>query len=307
MKQLARNAALTGITIAVTFLSLRGAVAIYKQLNPAQATAQDQATQQQCQPSVSSKAQRLQRAQKLIAGMGKDGIVSEVFSAADGTTGVVIKSGTGAFIGWMVEGIDTIFVGAKFDSHGNNVTQSEMIARQLAQPSTTPPGQTTGTPAKETSAGINNARLLTSINQSAGFIEGTSGPIITAYIDPNCSFCTQLWRNLRAPITSGQVRVRWAPVAIIAPDSRAKATTLLQAANPIDLLAEHGQTGKPIPSASESPTANWNIDANNAMLKLLSGNQSPATPTLVVKTAAGDPVITRGLPPNLNELLAQAR
>ena len=220
---------------------------------------------------------------------------------------MAIKSGEGAFIGWMLEGVDALFVGAKFDREGNNRTQVEMLARQFAQPSATSPVSGSPGASQQAQVGQSTARLLASINQSAGFIEGSAGPIITAYIDTNCTFCTQLWRNLRAPITAGQIRVRWAPVAIIAPDSRTRATTLLQSSRPLDVLAEHGQSGRPIAASPETPGTNQALDANNAMLKLLSANQSPATPTLVVNTASGEPVIVRGLPPNLAELLAQAR
>ncbi len=307
MKHILKPIALTGVAVAIAFLSLRGGVAIYKQLttNPAAVSESSQATSSPI--IITSKAERMARAKALLAGMGKDGIVSEVFSATDGSTGVVIRSGEGAFIGWMLEGVDALFVGAKFDREGNNRTQMEMLARQFAQPSAVSP--VSGSPGanQQAQVGQSTSRLLASINQSAGFIEGSAGPIITAYIDTNCTFCTQLWRNLRAPITAGQIRVRWAPVAIIAPDSRTRATTLLQSSRPLDVLAEHGQSGRPIPASPENQGVNQALDANNAMLKLLSANQSPATPTLVVNTASGEPVIVRGLPPNLSELLAQAR
>lgn len=305
MKNILKPLAMTGVAVAIAFLSLRGGVAIYKQLTASPVSESSQAAPGRV--IITSKADRLARAKALLAGMGKDGIVSEVFSATDGSTGVVIKSGEGAFIGWMLEGVDALFVGAKFDSQGNNRTQMEMLARQLAKPSATSPVSGPPSANQQAQIGQSTSRLLSSINQSAGFIEGSAGPIITAYIDTNCTFCTQLWRNLRAPITSGQVRVRWAPVAIIAPDSRTRATTLLQSSRPLDVLAEHGQSGRPIAASSETQGINQAIDANNAMLKLLSANQSPATPTLVVNTASGEPVIVRGLPPNLTELLAQAR
>ena len=82
---------------------------------------------------------------------------------------------------------------------------------------------------------------------------------------------------------------------------------MLQSPHPHDVLADHGQSRSPIPSSPENQGVNQALDANNAMLRLLSANQSPATPTLVVNTASGEPVITLGLPPNLAELLAQAR
>ena len=96
-------------------------------------------------------------------------------------------------------------------------------------------------------------------------------------------------------------------VAIIAPGSRTQATTLLQSPRPLDVLTGDGQSGRPIPASPENAGINQALDANNAMLRLLSANQSPATPKLAVNTSRGEPVIVPGLPPNLAELLAQAR
>ena len=313
----------TAIALAVAstaILSLRGAVAFYKQYGPGAAENLSQIAQPS-QPGTGlgagglvTKTQRLQRASSLLAGMGKQGRVSEVFSAQDGSTGVVIQSGEGAFVGWMVDGVDALFVGAKFDPRGNNLTQEEMLARKLATPSETPPIRVgtappagvgaPGTTGQGQTLGRNvEQALVQAVDQSPGFIEGTSGPIWTAYIDGNCAFCNQLWRTLRGPIGAGQIRVRWAPVAVLGGDSAAKAATLLQSQRPLDVLAGHGLRGTPIPTNSISASAQSQIDTNNAMLRALSGRQSVATPTVVVPRGTGAPEIVRGMPQNLDALL----
>lgn len=292
----------------VGVLALRGATAFYVQYWGGAQPAPAATAPTPPRAAIPSKAQRLERASQLVGGMGKQGQVSDVFSAADGTTGVIIRSGEGAFVGWMVDGVDALFVGAKFDAAGQNLTQQEMLARRLATPSAAPPAAATQTSAAPAPArSVLDARgLLQAVSQSPGFVEGASGPIVTAYVDANCTFCTQLWRNLRAPIAAGRIRVRWAPVAVLGETSSGKAATLLQAPNALDLMANHGISGAAIAASPVSAAAQLQIDANNAMLRTLSGGQAPATPTLVVPRASGEPMIVRGLPPDVAEVLRQA-
>lgn len=299
-----------GAAIAATgLLSLRGATAFYKQYtsNPGQAQSQGDAQGPQGEPKTEqTKAQRLARASQIVAGMGKQGQVTDVFSAPDGTTGVIIKSGEGQFIGWMVPGIEAVWVGAKFDAKGRNLTQEEMIARGYAQPLETPPQAVAARNANEISNSTvekPGAGLLRAVNQSPGFVEGASGPLWTAYIDGNCIYCTQLWRNLRGPISSGQIRVRWAPVAVIAPSSAGQAATLLQTDRPLEILTQHATTGAPIPASQVQTRTQNKIDTNNAMLRALNANKAPATPTLVVPGGQDAPIVITGIPPDVDALI----
>lgn len=302
-----RDALRISAIAAVAVLALRGATAFYTQFNPQQ-TATDKG--EAAQPSLISKAQRQQRATQLVSGMGKAGKVKDTFSAPDGSTGIVIESAEGSFIGWMVDGVDAVWVGAKFDPQGRNQTQQEMIARGYAQPSTTPinaaaaPFATPGQGSAATTSPMTGQGLLKAAMQSPGFTEGTAGPVWTVYIDGNCGFCTQLWRNLRNPIAAGQLRVRWAPVAVIAPTSAGQAAALLQSDQPVALLTQHGTSGAHIPPATITPAAQQQIDANNAMLRALNAGKAAATPTIVLPGADGARVIT-GLPPDLNALIQQ--
>lgn len=300
-----KSAGVAGAVAVVGLLSVRGATAFYMQF-----TASPQPVAACASASVAgshgmpSKSERLARAASLVGGMGKQGQVREVFSASDGSTGVIIQSGEGAFVGWMVDGIDALFVGAKFDAHGQNATQAEMLARKLAVPSTAPPAAL----AQPNAAvpGPDPHKLMQAVGQSAGFIEGTGGPVWTAYVDGNCTFCTQLWRSLRAPIASGRIRVRWAPVAVLGEGSAGKAATVLLSGRPQDVLASHGLTGAAIPASTVTAPIQLQIEANNAMLRALSGAKAPATPTLVLPRGAGEPLIVRGLPPDVGALLREA-
>lgn len=295
-----------GAYAVVAVLAIRGATAFYTQFSKVEAE-QPSAPTATAPDVPASKAQRQQRAAQLVGGMGRSGKVKDTFSAPDGTTGVIIEAPEGTFIGWMVDGVDSVWVGAKFDAQGRNQTQQEMIARGFAQPSNEPAGGQTqlASPAPENGAApINSAGLLKAVTQSPGFVEGTGGPLWTVYIDGNCVYCTQLWRNLRNPIAAGQLRVRWAPVAVIAPTSAGQAAALLQSDQPVALLTQHGTTGARIPGTAVSPTSQQQIDANNAMLRALNAGKAAATPTIVLPSPDGARVIT-GLPPDINALIQQ--
>ncbi|MDT8992886.1 hypothetical protein RQP54_18575 [Curvibacter sp. APW13] len=291
--------------VLVGMLVFRCSIATYTLVNPKE-TAEAPAKAEQ-PPVVVSKAQRQQRAAKLLSGMGRAGKVKDIFSAPDGSTGVIIEAPEGTFIGWMVDGVDALWVGAKFDPQGRNQTQQEMIARGYAQPSNTPANAPTSSASGQGATNatpITGQGLLKAAMQSPGFTEGTAGPVWTIYIDGNCGFCTQLWRNLRNPIAAGQLRVRWAPVAVIAPTSAGQAAALLQSDQPINLLTQHGTSGSHIPGVTILPATQQQIDANNAMLRALNAGKPAATPTIVLPAADGPRVIT-GLPPDLNALIQQ--
>lgn len=298
--RIATALAIGACSIVVLILATRGSVAFYKQYTTPQSTKAD-ATTSSTVP-LDTKAQRLQRANQLVTGMGKQSTVTDTFIAADGTTGVIVKGPEGSFVGWMVDGVPALWVGAKFNAQGRNITQEEMIARGFATPVDKLP--TEAAPTAPTGAGQSAAQgLMQAVNQSAGFMEGTSGPTWTVYIDANCPFCDQLWRNLRNPIAAGQIRVRWVPVAVISATSSAKAATLLQSSEPISLMTQHSINGSPVAQSNATAQTESKIQANNAMLRALNAGKPPATPTLVIPAKGAAPMIVTGIPPNIEDLV----
>lgn len=288
-------------------LALRGATAFYAQFTGTSTIVTTDAPGQPAS-ATQSKAQRLERASQLLGNMGKTGKVKDTFTATDGSTGVVIESPEGTFVGWMVDGVQALFVGAKFDRQGTNLTQQEMIARGYATPSITPTAHKTDPtpqPSDHSAAPRASDKLLKAAALSPGITEGDAGPLWIVYIDGNCIYCTQLWRNLRNPIASGQLRVRWAPVAVVAPSSTGQAAAVLQSDRPIALLTQHAQ-GAPFPTVTMSESTVQKIEANNSMLRALNAGKVAATPTIVIPSAQGARVIT-GLPPDLQTLIEQGR
>jgi len=144
------------------------------------------------------------------------------------------------------------------------------------------------------------------IETSASFVEGYAGPVVAAFIDLDCGYCSQLWRRVRAPLAAGQLRMRWIPVAVLTPDGAGRAAALLRAADPVAALAAH-ESRAPAPPQPPSVTAiGDNIAANNALLAVLTDKRL-VTPLLVARGANRAPRLMAGLSADLPTFLAEAR
>lgn len=138
---------------------------------------------------------------------------------------------------------------------------------------------------------------------SASFVEGHAGPIVVAFIDLDCDFCSQLWRKVRAPLAAGRMRVRWIPVAVVQPAGAWRAAALLRAADPVAALAAH--ESRPHTAVTASPigsAAGDDIAANNALLAVVTRGR-PATPLLVWRAADLTLRLAPGLPQDLAAVL----
>lgn len=153
----------------------------------------------------------------------------------------------------------------------------------------------------------NVAASWRAVEGSASFVEGHAGPVVAAFIDLDCGYCSQLWRRVRAPLAAGRLRVRWIPVAVLAPDGAQRAAALLQAADPVAALAAHeSRIGASPPPAPHIGALDDAVAANNALLAALMDGR-PATPLLVARGADRVPRLTVGLPADLAAVLDSAR
>jgi thiol:disulfide interchange protein DsbG len=212
--------------------------------------------------------------------------VTEVFRGPAGFTGVVVNAGEGKFIGWMPATRDVLIVGAMFDQNGKNVTQAEMVSRGFAQPAKP---SDAGPPPKDA--------IQAAVEKTSSFTEGTSGPLVTAFVDFNCGYCREFFQRSRAYIGQGTMRVRWVPVAILSDSSLPKAAAVLGNSDPSSAMAM-AEDGTLTPVTSVSASLKEKIGANTAVLNLLA-NGNPGTPTLVMRRADGTFNISPGLPQNL--------
>jgi thiol:disulfide interchange protein DsbG len=242
-----------------------------------------------------TKAEQRARAENLVRSLTAGARVVDVFNSPTGLTGIVLDGGQGRFIAWLPDAHDVLIVGAVFDRDGANVTLAETIARGLAAAAPEAPDQNSG-PAPQV------AVAWRALERAAGFEEGSAGPRVIAFTDPQCGYCAELWRRLRAPLASGRLRVRWVPVGVVAPDSAARAAALLRDPRPASRLGAHERGPPPAADAAAAEA----IAANNALLELVTRGRI-ATPVLAVRDERGAPQFVVGLPPDLDAWLQRAR
>ena len=127
------------LAIVIGFLSVRGAIGIWQQLQsapPAAAPTQPLSSA----PPLLTKEQRRQRAEGLVNRIGEGAKVLEVFLSPTGLTGVVLDTGNGGrVVAWMPDTHEALFIGAAFDRTGLNISQQEMVGRGFAKPDSVPP------------------------------------------------------------------------------------------------------------------------------------------------------------------------
>lgn len=67
--------------------------------------------------------------------------------------------------------------------------------------------------------------------------EGSRGPVVYLFMDPNCPYCHQLFSWLQNPVSAGQMRLRVILVGYLIPgNSDAKAASILAAKDPLRAL-----------------------------------------------------------------------
>jgi thiol:disulfide interchange protein DsbG len=224
--------------------------------------------------------------------------VTEVFRGHGGFTGVVVSTGgDGKFIGWMPAARDTLIVGAMFDQDGKNVTQAEMLSRGYAK---------TEAPQAEHQAGPapSQSTMQKAIDTTAGFMEGVSGPVVTAFVDYNCEYCRKFYERSRPLVARGAMRIRWVPVDILTETSLPKAAAVLGNMDPVQAMAMAESGTLNVPPVTNALKAK--IGGNTAVLNLL-GNGNAGTPTLVMRKADGTLNISPGLPADLIAYLSAGR
>ncbi|MBU2774279.1 thioredoxin fold domain-containing protein [Acidithiobacillus ferrooxidans] len=87
------------------------------------------------------------------------------------------------------------------------------------------------------------ADFLTRVqDRGTSFLIGRSGPVFTDFVDPDCPYCHQEFRELQPLLLSGKLRLRVVPVAVLDAGSLPRAAALLESRHPRErfLQAEAG-------------------------------------------------------------------
>lgn len=232
-------------------------------------------------------------AQKLLrSASGHDDFdVIRVFTGPHGLYGVIYKAGAGSREGlvWLTPDGKAVIPGLVIDARRQDLTRLAQVQQGLLM---SPAGlwQYAQAPA------------------ARSFTLGTAGPLLTAFIDPNCPYCHLLYEDLLPGVASRRIRVRYVLVGIIRPNSAARAASMLAAADITRALAEnearfdlHAEQGA-YPIAPEATYAKYMsiVDANNDALQRAGAD---ATPTLVYCDRATHQMTLRSSSESLDSLL----
>ena len=157
-----------------------------------------------------------------------------------------------------------------------------------AGPSAPPPASVT--PA----AGPSAATLWAQLGQATVIEEGAVGaPLVYIFIDPFCRYCHQQWTMLRAKVRQGQLRVRWAPVAVLEVSLRQR-SVVMGLLDPPSAATLAGWMEYRRASPQQSEAAQRALARNLALFVALGVRSVPA---LVYKDQAGELVVKAGVTP----------
>jgi thiol:disulfide interchange protein DsbG len=129
-----------------------------------------------------------------------------------------------------------------------------------------------------------------------GIVLGTKGPLVTAFVSPDCLYCIRLFKGLSPLVDAGRVRLR---LIIIGPgDERAAAMGIRQSKDPVGalsthfdgLVSGHDQT----PAARPDKVLEHRLDR---LESIAAGGQSTyGTPMLLICPQVASPRWVKGLP-----------
>jgi thiol:disulfide interchange protein DsbG len=221
---------------------------------------------------------------------GKFSAVSTFSGPSDNIVGVRIgpvadKKAPKAIV-WMVDG-KYIMAGQLFDASGKNLTDAA------------------STEANMTKSPEEIAALAL---QSKGFVEGTSGPLMVSFEDPNCMFCHKFSESIENALAAGQLRVKVVPVGFLkGEDSLNRAAAVLQAASPEKAWADNMKNFDAAHELGGLAPAKPTPDTLKALsdnLDLLRSTGKVATPTLIF-CRKGDktPELFSGIPQEFQAIL----
>lgn len=221
--------------------------------------------------------------------------VTSVFSGPSGLVGAVLGMDNGQkSIAWLTGDLKVVIPGAIYDASGANMTVRALHSQNVY---------------------LAPASVLTRAATAAAkpVVVGRSGPVVTFFMDPNCSFCHALYQHLAKPVEQGKLRVRYVMVGLIKPNSAVRSAAILSAADPVAALAQDEaafdsaaeEGGFAVPDTF-APSAQVK-DAVIANGKLMFEAGAVGTPTLLYCSAkTGKVVMEQGVPQNLSEWIAGA-
>lgn len=155
--------------------------------------------------------------------------IAEEFGGPSGLRGVVADNGRERRVFYVTADGKTLIAGQLFDATGANLAAAD--ARRVGIPG---PGQTHVKALGEAEL----KALWQRVEALRAVSEGSSGQVVYVFFDPNCPYCHRLWDALSSAVKSGNLQVRWLPVAILKDDSKGLGAAIYAAPSPGVALAK---------------------------------------------------------------------
>ena len=237
----------------------------------------------------------LAQAQRLVTGASAGHLEARrVFAGPHGLYGVVVGAKgdpNSASILWVTPDRNAILAGTLIDAAGNDLNTIAKFAMGLQFSPT-------------------ESLRRASLPAARAMVTPGRGPILTAFIDPNCSFCHLLYDQIMPHVLKGELRVRFVMVGVVKRDSAQRAAAILSAPNPLAALAQdqrgfdvaREEGGYPIAKAHPAPDSIAAIAANNALIAKAGIDGTPALVYCSRKKASVRMIV--GMPMSLPALLA---
>lgn len=226
------------------------------------------ATQPARAPAPSS-AFSLAQARQLVAGASAGHLEARrVFAGPHGLYGVVVGAKgdpNSASILWVTPDRGAIVAGTLIDAAGNDLNTVAKFAMGLQFSAT-------------------ESLRRASLPAARAIVTPGRGPILTAVIDPNCSYCHLLYDELMPHVLRGELRIRFVIVGVVKSDSARRAAAILSAPDPLAALAQdqrgfdvaREEGGYPIVNAHLAPGSVAAVAANNALIAKAGIDGTPA-------------------------------
>ena len=244
-------------------------------------------------PSAPS-AFTLSQARKLVTGASAGHLEARrVFVGPHGLYGVVVGAKgdpDSASILWVTPDRSAVLAGTLIYATGNDLTTVAKFAMGLQFSPT-------------------ESLRRASLPAARAIMTPGRGPILTAFIDPNCSYCHLLYDEVMPHVLKGELRVRFVIVVVVKSDSARRAAAILSATDPLAALAQdqrafdvtHEEGGYPIANAHLLPASIAAVAANNALISKAGIDGTPAV--LYCSRRKSSVRMIVGMPSSLQALL----
>jgi thiol:disulfide interchange protein DsbG len=101
--------------------------------------------------------------------------------------------------------------------------------------------------------------------------------VLYTFSDPECPYCRRLWEASRPWVEAGEVQLRHIMIGVLAPQSPAKASTLLGAEDPAAALNAHYGEGEEAEGLAQPREIEERVYDNNQLFETLGLAVTPTT------------------------------